>query len=110
MESIFETVQTVGIVLLILLSLFAFGKIVLRKFGSRFAPVKTAKAQVVDKFKNDKFTKIYSASAKPATYTVVFQLDSRKRSFEVSEFSWKGYKVGTTGTLKYQGSRLIDFH
>ncbi len=110
MENIFEIVQTVGIVLLILLSLFAFGKIVLRQLGSRFAPIKTAKARVVDKFKNDNFSKIYGSAAKPVTHTVVFQLEDRKRSFEVSEFSWKSYKVGTVGTLKYQGNRLIDFH
>ncbi len=102
----------IGLVCFIL-SLVALAIVAVRVFGrhlfSRFAPVRTVKAQVVDKFKNDHFTKIYGPSH-PTAYTVVFEAEGKKRSFRVSEFSYNGYKLKEKGTLKYQGSRLIDFH
>ncbi len=78
------------ILLIVILELLVFAVIFWRFFSSRLAPVKTEKATVVDKFKTDDFSKIYSATAKPPVYTVVFAAKSKKRSFQVSAFSYQG--------------------
>ena len=70
-------------------------------------PEKSVWAQVVDKHKIE----FFSRTGPRARYTVVFQTDSGKKlSFYVSEFSFGGYRRGETGTLKYRGDRIIDFH
>ena len=74
----------------------------------RFSPVKTAKATVVHKQTVETFTK-YSGKGIHKKYSVTFQIGNKKRSFYVSEFSYRGYKVKESGTLKYRGSRIIDF-
>ncbi len=100
----------IWILLVLLATVAIYGILFWRFFSGRYGKIKTAKARVVDKFKSDQFTKIYSSAAKPAVYTIVFEIQGKKRSFRVSEFSYRGYRVGESGTLKYRGSRLIDFH
>ena len=77
----------------------------LRKFGK----AKTVKATVVHKQSAEIFSK-YSGTGKAYKYYVTFQFNGKKKSFTVSEFSYNGYRVGESGTLKYKGERLIDFH
>ena len=96
--------------LIILLYAAVLLRIAYKVIKDKYAPVKSEKAQVVDKFVSDKFTKIFSSYAKKPQYYVVFAVGNRKRSFRVSEFSYKGYKVNEQGTLTYKGSKLIDFH
>lgn len=104
-----ESVQKVIILLAIACTLFLFGKIIYQILRNRYAKVKTVKAQVVDKFKADKFTKIYGSAARTPQYYVVFQIGSKKKSFRISEFSYGGYRIGECGTLKYKGDKLVDF-
>ena len=104
-----EPVHKVIILLAIACTLFLFGKIIYQILRNKYAKVKTVKAQVVDKFKADKFTKIYGSTARAPQYYVVFQIDNKKKSFRVAEFSHSGYRVGERGTLKYKGDRLVDF-
>lgn len=79
---------------------------ILLPISHKFSPVRTIHAKVVDKNKVD-FPSKYGTNTK---YAVVFQTDSGKKlSFYVSEFSYGGYRRGETGTLKYQGDRIIDF-
>ena len=52
----------------------------------------------------------YSGSGKTVTYIVVFQIGGKRKGFEVSEFSYGGYRIGEEGRLTYRGSRLLDFH
>ncbi len=79
---------------------------ILLPISHKFSPVRTIKAKVVDKNKVD-FPSKYGTNTK---YAIVFQTDSGKKlSFYVSEFSYGGYHQGETGTLKYQGDRIIDF-
>ena len=91
--------------LMLLVSLLAFGRWVLKKF----APVKTVQAKVVDKHI------IKLAYSKTGTYgkkerhCVVFQVEGKKLSFYVNEFSYNGYRKGETGRLTYKGDRIIDF-
>lgn len=104
-----EPVQKVITLLAIACTLFLFGKIIYQILRNKYAKVKTVKAQVADKFKADKFTKIYGSAARAPQYYVVFQIDNKKKSFRVAEFSYGGYRVGERGTLKYKGDKLVDF-
>ncbi len=74
----------------------------------RFSPVKTANATVVHKQTVETFSK-YSGSGTHTRYSVTFQIGDKRRSFYVSEFSYRGYRIKESGTLKYRGSRIIDF-
>ena len=97
--------STIMLGLMILVSLLAFGRWALK----RMAPVKTVQAKVIDKH----ITKIaYSktgAYGKKERYCVVFQVEGKKLSFYVSEFSYNGYRKGEKGKLTYKGDRIIDF-
>ncbi len=104
-----EPVNKIIGLLAIACTLFVFGKIIYQIVRDKYARVKTIKAQVADKFKADKFTKIYGPAARTPQYYVVFQIDGKKKSFPVAEFSYDGYKIGQRGTLKYKGGRLVDF-
>lgn len=99
-ENLAAVLLTVLWLVLILLMAFRF-------LRQRLAPEKSVWAQVVDKHKIE----FFSRTGPRARYTVVFQTDSGKKlSFYVSEFSFGGYRRGETGTLKYRGDRIIDFH
>ena len=82
---------------------------VIRTIRNKRGPVKTVQAEVVGKQTVENFSK-YSGTGKTTRYVVIFSAGGRKLSFYVSEFSYKGYKKGEKGTLKYKGDRLIDFH
>ena len=101
--------QIIFVSLLFGLWFFVAIKMGIRYFRGRHAKVKTVKAKVIDKFRAETFDK-YHGSGKACQYRVVFEAEGKKRSFAVSEFSYGGYRVGETGTLKYQADRLIDFH
>jgi len=90
-------------------TLFLFARIIYHVFRNKLAKVKTVRAQVVDKFKVDKFSKIYGSAARIPQYYVVFQIGNKKKSFRVSEFSYGGYRIGEHGALKHKGDRLLDF-
>lgn len=107
-EKINEIVNTVIVLLAIAGTLFLFGKIIYTIFRNKYAKVKTAKAKVIAKNVVETFSK-YSGNGKSKKYVIVFEVNGKKRSFYVSEFSYGGYRVGEKGTLKYQGDRLIDF-
>ena len=100
--------QIIFITLLFGLWLFVAIKVTIRYFRSRYGKQRTVKAKVTDKFRSETFDK-YHGSGKAYQYRVVFEAEGKKISFAVSEFSWTGYHVGETGTLKYRGNRLIDF-
>ena len=100
----YEELQTIIILLLIGLCLFAGGKWLIRRYG----PVKTVKAKVVDKYKAEAFSK-YTGNGKTIRYVIVFEIAGRRKGFYLSEFSYGGYRKGATGMLKYQGNRIIDF-
>lgn len=104
-----ELVYKVAILLAIACTLFLFGRIIYQVLSNKYAKVKAVKAQVADKFKADKFSKIYGSAARTPQYYVVFQIGSKKKSFRVSDFSYGGYRIGECGTLKYKGEKLVDF-
>ncbi len=71
---------------------------------------KQEKAVVANKQHFDK--QIYRKNGLPFArkeYIVTVECRNKKRHFEVSELSYKNYKVGQKGILRYKGNRLIDF-
>lgn len=74
----------------------------------RVAPIKTVKAVVMDQQKVEVFSK-YSGTGKREKYVIVFSVDSKEKSFFVSQFSYDGYKLNKKDALKYMGDKLIDF-
>ena len=100
--------------ILIFLVVFALWVVVIirlavRVIRNRCASVKTVKAVVIDKNKIEVFSQ-YAGNGKREKYVVVFLAGEEKLSFYVSEFSYDGYRLNESGTLKYQGDRLIDFN
>lgn len=76
---------------------------------TRFGPVKKVSAVVIHKQK----VALKSYRTPPFNrekYAVTFQFGNKRKSFYVSELSYKGYRKGERGTLTYRGDRLIDFH
>lgn len=101
----YEALQNIGILLFLGLWIFVGIKLLLRRLG----PVRTVKAKVVDKCKAETFSK-YSGTGKSVRYVVTFEIAGKRKGFYVSEFSYGGYRKGESGTLKYKGDKIIDFH
>ena len=78
-------------------------------YDRKYGKIKAVKATVVHKQINEVFSK-YSGSGKTYKYFVTFSFNGKRKSFAVSELSYNGYRTGETGTLKFKGDRLIDFH
>ena len=89
---------------LFLIAVYAF-----RFFRNVCSPVRTVKATVVHKQTVESFSK-YAGNGTHTKYAVTFLAGNKKLSFFVSEFSYKGYRINESGTLKYKGTKLIDFH
>ena len=83
--------------------------LVIRKFIiSRYAPIKTINAKVVDKYKPNTVSK-YPSTFKQERYVVIFEVNNKKLSFNVSEYSYNHYKINEKGLLKYKGTKIISF-
>ncbi len=95
-------------VIAIIFFLLCWALIIRKVIVSRYAPVKTVKAEVFDKYKSSIATK-YPETLKREPYIVVFSTKKGKLSFVVSEFSYQNYKIKDKGTLKYQGDKIISF-
>lgn len=82
--------------------------VVVRKLKGRLSPVKRVRAVVVDKHTVEFFSK-YAGNGKTEKYVVTFSAEGKRLSFYVSAFSYAGYTINESGTLTYQGDRLIGF-
>ena len=101
-------VSIVGGSLLIGLWLLAMTRVLIKAIRTKHAPIKSAKAVVVDKHIVKTFSK-YAGNGKHEKYVIVFSVDGKKKSFYVSQFSYGGYRINEKGTLKYKGDKLIEF-
>ncbi len=99
-----DSINTIAI----LLFLVCWGLIIRKVIIRRYAPVKTVKAKVVDKYKSEVVSR-YPQTLGQGCYTVVFATKDEKLAFQVSEFSYGSYQLNETGTLKYKGTKLISF-
>jgi len=76
-----------------------------------YSKEKTVKATLIDKQFYEK--RIASKSQAPHSkkeYVLTFLCDNKKKHFNVSELSYRNYKVNQRGTLKYKGHKIIDFN
>ncbi len=85
-----------------------FGAIIVWGFRRTYGHTKTVGATVVNKQIVEGYSK-YSGTGKAKRHYVTFQIGTQRKSFCVSEFSYKGYQIGEKGTLKYKPDRIIDF-
>ena len=100
--------STIFVSILIGIWLLAAVRVFIKAVRNKYAPIKIAKAVVVDKHIVESFSK-YSGNGKHQKYVIVFLVDSKKKSFYVSQFSYGGYRINEKGELKYKGDRLIEF-
>ncbi len=107
-ENANEVLNQVIVLLVLAFMLFLIVKYTAKYVRNSFAPVKTVKAQVISKSRQEHFSK-YSGSGKRYRYVIVFSAEGKTLSFYVSEFSYQGYRLEEQGTLKYKGDRLIEF-
>ena len=85
--------------------------IIIRVIINLFTKEQSIKATVVDKQSYDK--QIYRKSQAPfirKEYVITFLCGNKKRYFNVSELSYRNYKVNQKGILKYKGNQIIDFN
>ncbi len=94
--------------LFVILFVLCWAFIIKKLIWNRFAPVKTVKAEVIDKYKHDAVSR-YPKAFRPGRHIIVFKTDDKKLSFNVSEYSYSNYPTGKKGTLKYKGSNIISF-
>ena len=105
-----ENIVSMIIASLILgLWLWAMVRLLIKAIKAKYAPIKSVKAVVIDKHIIETFSK-YSGNGKHEKFVIVFSVDGKKKSFYVSQFSYGGYRVNENGTLKYKGSRIIEFN
>ena len=101
-------VSNVLIFLMLGIWLWAMVRLLIKAIKTKYAPIKSVKAVVIDKHIIETFSK-YSGNGKHEKYVIVFSVDGKKKSFYVSQFSYGGYRVNTKGTLKYKGDQLVGF-
>lgn len=99
-----EIINIIAILLFLSCWILVIKKIV----WNRFAPVKTVKAEVFDKYQANNASK-YPGVFKQGRYMVVFATKDKKLAFAVSEISYHSYKIKEKGTLKYKGNQIISF-
>ncbi len=98
------------IVLTIALSAICLVRVAWKAIKTATSPVRSVHAVVADKHKLETPAPMrYKAGVSRTRYVVTFSAEGKKRSFYVSEFSYNGYRLKESGTLKYKGERLIDF-
>ena len=85
--------------------------IIVKVIINLFSKEKSIRAIVVDKQSYDK--QIYRKNQAPfprKEYVITFLCGNKKRYFNVSELSYRNYKINQKGTLKYKGNQIIDFN
>lgn len=76
-------------------------------FRKRLSPAKKVRAQLVEKYT---YAPVSKHQPGRKEYVLVFETENGKRlSFNVSEFSYGGYKEKKRGTLKYKGDMILEF-
>lgn len=88
--------------------LWAMVRLLIKAIKTKYAPIQSVKAEVIDKHIIETFSK-YSGNGKHEKFVIVFSVNGKKKSFYVSEFSYGGYRINEKGTLQYKGDKLIAF-
>ncbi len=107
----FESIIGYGLLLLtVLFWVVVLCRLAVKLYRDRYTPVRTVKGRIADKYLSDRLARLYGSAAGKAGYVVVFEAKEKTLSFRVSELTYHSLKVGQKGTLRYKGSRWIDFH
>lgn len=107
MENFFA--NAVNFIFLIIGAIIVIG-IITKVVINIFSKEKSIEATVVDKQSYDR--RIYKKSRAPVTkkeYVITFLCSNKKKYFNVSELSYRNYKLNQKGTLKYRGNQITDF-
>lgn len=101
--------QDMSVPYIIIMGLFVvvYALLAVRLLRQILAPRTTVNARVVGKNRIEGFSKTKGSAYR---YAVTFEVEGKRISFYVSEFSWNGYREGERGQLTYKGGRLLDFH
>lgn len=99
-----DVINVITIIFVLICWIIFIHKIVVNKN----AKIKTVKAKVVDKYKDNTVSK-YPETFRNHRYVIVFETENKRLSFDVSEFLFAGYKINEKGTLKYKGNKIISF-
>lgn len=94
--------------LLVGLVLLCWILIIKRVIGNKFAPVKSVKAEVFDKYTTSAVSRIHGTFRREHN-VVVFSTSEKKLSFQVSKFSYETYNIKDKGILTYKGDQMISF-
>lgn len=103
-----ENISKIIILTVLMLWLMVMIQFIFKALRNKYAPVKAVKAVLINKHMISTFSK-YAGNGSRKKYVIVFSAEGKKMSFYVSEFSYRGYKIHETGTLKYKGDKIIDF-
>ena len=107
MEDIFRNI--VNFIFTLIGAVIVIG-IIIKVIINMYSKEKSIHAVVVDKQSYDK--QIYRKSQAPFTrkeYVITFLCGDKKKYFNVSALSYGNYRINQKGSLRYKGSRLIDF-
>lgn len=99
-----NAVNIISMVLFLACWFLIFKKIIWNKI----APVKTVKAEIIDKYVSDTVSR-YPGTFKRERHIIMFSVNGKKLAFDVSEYSFNNYEIKDKGTLKYKGTRIITF-
>lgn len=108
MEGIMFILEKVLLAVTFIFLVYYFFAVVKKMLWDTIAPIKTVKAELVDKYIPETISR-YPKNFQQANGVVVFKTKDKKLSFYVSSFSYSSYRRGEKGTLKYKGSKLISF-
>lgn len=100
--------EKLPLIISLILTAAIFLLLLWRGIRNWLAPVRSVKAQVIGKNTVESFSKT-GPGGKRIRYVVIFEAEGKRRSFYVSEFSYRGYRKAERGTLTYKGDRLIGF-
>lgn len=103
-----DTIGYIFCALFIGFLVFLFAAPMIRMLRSVIGPTKTAKAVVQKKYVAQSFSK-YAGNGVKEKHMIVFDIEGKTKSFQVSAFSYDGYHVKEKGTITYKGDKLLKF-
>ncbi len=103
-------ISNISICIFVLIEAVIVVGIVFKVFRCKLSKEKTLEGIVIDKQSYDK--RVYGKNRAPFSkkeYVITFLCGKRKLYFDVSELSYKNYRLNQKGELTYRGNKLIDF-
>jgi len=85
--------------------------IIVKLIVNLFSKEKIIEATVIDKQSYSKqINRKNQAPFIRKEYVITFLCGNKKKYFNVSELSYRNYRVNQKGTLKYKGNQITDFN